>query len=336
MITEYTQKSKNFQDLQQKLQKTLQTSFCKYENAILRYEEFVAKILSLFTPNIVCKYNDDELYNAICNCRFNDYKQRQIFGQSFYEKKANGRFIEIDASLINASEIDIEMIKYEITLLEKGDNQTKIFQLKSMLSLIEYAKIHKTSQYPCFDLVYNHPPQDFVIQNKKSILERLYKDKKFMYFFEKKTSFSIYDLIDWQNIKSLATFDARQFCECIKEYSMQDRKELKNKIFGIDEVFNFTKLIGIYESSSFNKKAEVVNVIGSMQNKKIDWRLNENFYKISIFTMIKASKSLKNEKNSWDVDAFENAIKEWSVKEECLKNNIEGLSELYLIVKKDF
>jgi len=341
-----------FQNIQKDLEERSQESFCKYENTILQYEKFVSEVFKLLKPNIVCKYNDDELYDEICKEKFNNYQQYKLFGVSFYKKIENGRFIEIEEPLINATEPEIEKIKQDIELLKqdiellKQENKnlnlklkddpiikliTKlnndILNLQKDLMFITYSKEHKTNQYPLFDYIYHNPSKEFILENKNAILTKLYQCKGFTYWFEKKTSFNIYELIDWDNIEFLATFDKEQLCESIKNNRPRE-KILHKDLLEINEQFNFQKLVQVYESSSYNKKGEFVNVIGNINNNKIDWKLNKNYYDINIFTMIKASKSLINEKNSWDIVAFENAIKEWRMKGFCLERNIQALRNL--------
>jgi hypothetical protein len=336
MLISQKQLSVKTQELQNKVQLLYQTPIDKYEKIIFQYEQKLQNILNLFKPNIICKYDDERLYQYICQSRFTEYQQLKYLGKSFYIKQKSDRFIEIDPILVNATDDEIEKFKNKIECLQNEilsknnlqevfTTQQELYQLQNDLNLIQFSKQHNTNQFPIFDSIYQDTTKDYFLENKHVILKKLYESKKFIHLFEHKTYFSIYDIIDWENIEYNAIIDKNRISQEIN-IKNNHLDQLDAIFVKTDLRYNYDLFLQIYRGSSFNKQENIFNVIGKVNHNTIEWNLPNHLYDISPFVITKAKAGLTKNSN-WDVIGFIESIKEWTIKQIILHNNIKGLIE---------
>lgn len=338
-----TQSSVSFIEKKQQIEQLAQMPLDKMEQQIFYLENNFTKILSMFEPRVKLKGTPDEFCEKLCKIVFTPREQERIFGKKFVKKVCVFR-VDITADA-NKTQEDIDNLKDKINaaeqlLKDKKDNweaqQDLVHYTKELEQITEakkYFEKHNTTIKEVFEDKPTAIDKQYIKDNLLTIAINLLQEKGFQYLFSK-SPYSIYELIDWDNIDNEANFDKQKVIKAISIF-IQEGQENFNKVAHClyyrpeYEGWIYNTFIKLYCSSSYNSAKEKYNTIGSLQNVggqiTIKWKLDDYLYKISPFVMFKSKHALVNEEASWDRISFEEEVKQWGIKQKILIENLSGL-----------
>ena len=274
-----TQKSVSFLEKKQQIEQLAQKPLDPIEQQIVYLENNFAKILSMFVPRVKLKDTPDEFCEKLCKIVFTPREQERIFGKKFVRKEIV-KNIDLKEYIATTQE-EVDKIQKEIDTLTKeietqnnpviGLSLTNAkIKLGAITEAKKYFEAHKTSIKEVFEDKPIAIDKQYIKDNILAIAINLLQEKGFQYLFSK-SPYSIYELIDWENIDNEASFDKQKVIEAISIFIQEGQKNFDKILYCLYykkeyEEWIYSTFIKLYDSSGFNSAKERYNKIGNLQN----------------------------------------------------------------------